>query len=541
MISIADIDEVEAMAPLSVQLENGRLIIYLDQAGAIEARLTAIVANVEDSAGILRTAYRWEKVQPGPGGTFVLADGNIRGYVASDTPPTWPAFCVGGASAVGDVVRLYPGSRDNRTDLTENYGVEWWFWPPYPGSLAVDVEGPFSTQINPTSHMTFGPYNAWTLEDLTGGWARLRLNFAALGQIGIISTEPQYLGGGMKNVFELGISPFAFMTDPDNATTAQVALIHPPPDVGEYYLFYQDLCLVRDWRTGSDTHAFEKATLNCGPIIKLDGSAIHGGGGAWVGCGTTNVSNLRLEVYDGSLPGTAWANPAQLVTSLYGQVTSSGIMDGGGIAASVFSLWFGGMQHIGSSGQFPTNGFIGGFVPGSNWTTGGMTSGSDEFSDESPWRSRGDIFLSDKHVRVTTQYKLRQTLNPGGSLTNESANGCIYTGQTAVIGGHAWEGTGMGFVGGIYVGGAPTFGGYLGSGDGSGGGNGGSTMTGILSPTQGGTGLNLGSVTAGALLVTGQTGAPMQVLASVRTGINGKLQFGVDANTWLEYDMSTYP
>jgi hypothetical protein len=120
---------VEATWPIKAQVDGDFLRLWLEAEPEWVAKITAVVTGFVDSAGATRTAYSWRKQQEAAGGQWVDSDDGVRG-TATGSPPSWPAFAFPGSSSiVGDLVRIRPGRTDTRSDMTLNYGIEWYFWP----------------------------------------------------------------------------------------------------------------------------------------------------------------------------------------------------------------------------------------------------------------------------------------------------------------------------------------------------------------------------------------------------------------------------
>lgn len=153
---------VTAQSPINIQRDGDSLTIWTDLVPSIAARLTERVTDTIDSQGIARTAYRWKKVKTYPGGQFIDADDGVAGFQLGSTPPQWPAFpadknaAVNADPSTGDVVILYPGWRDGRDALSQNYGLEWYFFP----GQAKPMGMPFNTTLSPVS--IFLPNDTWT-------------------------------------------------------------------------------------------------------------------------------------------------------------------------------------------------------------------------------------------------------------------------------------------------------------------------------------------------------------------------------------------
>jgi len=150
------IRDITAQSPLDVHIEGDTAHLTLQDQSGIIVRLVEKVEGFINFKGSSKTAYRWRKVRPDVSGSFVDSEDLVEGFKASDTPPTWPAFCLDPTiinfadPATGDVVRIYPGLRDDRDDTAVNYGLEWYFYPRRATSdPTCECDGVF-TVCNPT-------------------------------------------------------------------------------------------------------------------------------------------------------------------------------------------------------------------------------------------------------------------------------------------------------------------------------------------------------------------------------------------------------
>lgn len=122
---------VIAEHPLSVQrLSDDEVLLSVDLGSRLWAKLVQDYPETPDAKGVSRTAWEWRKQDPDAGGRFRDSDDGVKGYAApvGTGPRFWPAFAASGEGEIGDVVELFAGARDARTDPAENYGVEWFFF-----------------------------------------------------------------------------------------------------------------------------------------------------------------------------------------------------------------------------------------------------------------------------------------------------------------------------------------------------------------------------------------------------------------------------
>ncbi len=216
MFKADPITRVDATFPVRVEVDGELLQIWLDETRAIDAKLTESV-TILDAAGVSRTAWRWIKQQPAAGGQFADNEDGVKGYLATDPIPTWPAFGVNGAAgSVGAVVRLYPGFRDSRSPSV-NYDIEWYFFGSGSGGGGIKLGGNFAfgnthwdyngiehIDLFPSAYQgTSNPGGAWniTIDGTDSTRAYLTIRDAGLFNPGIVNvSSEQYLGNGTKYV-----------------------------------------------------------------------------------------------------------------------------------------------------------------------------------------------------------------------------------------------------------------------------------------------------------------------------------------------------